>query len=350
MNIRNLLTGLIASAALTGLVSCGSGGGDSAAPTYTVGGTLSGSVGPVVLQLNGAGDITLANPGTFTFPTGLANGATYAATANGAQNCNVTNGSGTMGSTNISNVTVTCTSVVRSANLSSAQENPPNVSTATGSGGVIVNPTTREVTGGVTFAGLTPTGHHIHQSPAGNPGGNGPVIISLILAPDGRTATVPAATVLTDAQYAALLAGELYLNVHTAAYPGGEIRGPLSVRGGVTAGLAALSGAQEVPPTGSTAIGRGTVMFNSTTRNVIVAYATHNVAAATVSHIHTGASGVNGPANVVTLTAATNLFVAPSASTLSAQGATDVATGNTYFNVHSTTNPGGEIRGQIAIQ
>ncbi len=352
MNFRNALTGLITSAALAGLVSCGGGGGDSAAPTYTVGGTLSGSVGPVVLQLNGAGDVTLASAGTFTFPAGLTNGASYAVSANGAQNCNVANGSGTMGATNISNVMVTCTSVVRSANLSSAQESPPNGSAATGRGSVIVNPATKEITGGVSFAGLTPStgGHHIHQAPAGNPAANGPVIIGLILAPDGRTATVPAGVVLTDAQYAALLAGELYMNVHTTTYPGGEIRGSLSLRGGVSAGLATLNGAQEVPTTGSTATGRGTLVFDSTTREVIVAYVTHNVAAPTVAHIHTGATGVSGPANVATLTAATNLFVAPSASTLSAQGATDTAAGNTYFNVHSTTNPGGEIRGQIAVQ
>jgi CHRD domain len=44
------------------------------------------------------------------------------------------------------------------------------------------------------------------------------------------------------------------------------------------------------------------------------------------------------------------MYVAPSGSTLSAQTATDVAAGNTYFNVHSPTNAAGEIRGQIAVQ
>lgn len=353
MNIRKAWLGLIASGVLAGVASCGGGGGDSAgAVTYTVGGTLAGSVGAVVLQLNGAGDLSVAAPGSFIFPAGIAIGAAYAVTASGAQNCNVVNGTGTMGGTNVTNVAITCTTVVRSASLTGAQENPANASTATGRGAVIVNPTTKEITGGITFAGLTPTagGHHIHQAPAGNPTGNGPVIIGLTLAPGGGVATVPAGTVLTDAQYAALLAGELYFNVHTAANPGGEIRGPINVRTGVTAGLASLTGASEVPPNTSTATGRGTIVFDSTTRDVLVAYTTHNVTGTTVAHIHTGAPGVSGPANVVTLTQGTGVYSAPNPSTLSAQNVTDLNAGNTYFNVHSATIAAGEIRGQIAVQ
>ena len=258
----------------------------------------------------------MSGTGSFTFPAGLVIGAAYAVTANGAQNCNVANGAGTMGATNVTNVAITCTTVVRSASLSSAQENPPNASTATGRGAVIVDPTTKEITGGMTFSGLTPTagGHHIHQAPSGSPGANGPVIIGLTLAPGGGVATVPAGTVLTDAQYAALLAGELYFNVHTTAYPGGEIRGPINMRGGVTAGLTSLNGADEVPANASTATGRGTIVFDSTTRDILIAYVTHNVVGTTVAHIHTGAPGVSGPPDVVTLTQGTGVYSAPNAS------------------------------------
>lgn len=353
MNIRTVMMGLIASAVVVGFASCGGDDDDDGgAVTYTVGGTLAGSVGTVVLQLNGANDLSVAAPDSFTFPAGLVIGAAYAVTANGAQNCNVANGAGTMGSTNVTNVAITCTTVVRSASLSSAQENPPNASTATGRGAVIVDPTTKEITGGMTFSGLTPTagGHHIHQAPSGSPGANGPVIIGLTLAPGGGVATVPAGTVLTDAQYAALLAGELYFNVHTTAYPGGEIRGPINMRGGVTAGLTSLNGADEVPANASTATGRGTIVFDSTTRDILIAYVTHNVVGTTVAHIHTGAPGVSGPPDVVTLTQGTGVYSAPNASNLSAQSVTDLNAGNTYFNVHSATIPAGEIRGQIAVQ
>jgi len=277
MNIRLVLIGLFASAALVGTVSCG-GGDDSPAPAAAM--------------------------------------------------------------------------VIRSASLSGAQENPATTSAATGRGAVVVNPTTKEITGGITFTGLTPTagGHHIHQAPAGNPTGNGSIIIGLTLDPSGRVATVPAGTTLSDAQYAALLAGELYFNVHTAANPGGEIRGQIIVQGGVTAGLASLTSAQETPANASTASGRGTIVFDSTTRDVLIAYATHNVTATTVAHIHTGAPGVAGPANVITLTQGTGVYTAPHPTTLTAQNVTDINAGNTYFNVHSGAYPGGEIRGQIAIQ
>jgi hypothetical protein len=356
MNGRILLAGLIASGILVGLDACGGGGGgygsSSPAPTYTVGGTISGSAN-VVLRLNGANDLTVPAVGSFTFPMGLANGTAYSVTVGtAAQPCMVTNGSGTVGATNVTNVAVSCTTVVRSALLNGAQENPATTSTATGRGAVVVNPSTKEITGGITFTGLVPAigGYHVHQAPAGNPTGNGPVIIPLTLAPGGNVATIPAGTVLTDAQYASFLAGELYFNVHTADNPGGEIRGIINKTGGVTAGLAAMTGANETPANASTATGRGTIVFDTTTREVLVAYDTHNVVGATVSHIHTGAVGVSGPANVVQFVQGTGVFTAPYPSTLSAQAATDVSAGNTYFNVHSTTYPAGEIRGQVVIQ
>ena len=348
MKTRKAWFGLVAAVLAMALVSCGGG----APATYTVGGTLSGSSGTVVLRINGAGDITMTAPGSFTFAVDLASGASYGVTANGAQNCNVANGTGTVASANLTNVTITCTTVVRSASLSGAQESPPTASTATGRGAVIVNPTTREITGGISFAGLTPSagGHHIHQAPSGNPSANGPVIIGLVLASGGGVATVPAGTVLTEAQYTALLAGELYFNVHSAVNPGGEIRGAINLRGVVEAGLATLSGSQEVPANASTASGRGTLVFDATTRDIIVGYVTYNVTGATVAHIHTGASGVSGPANVVTLIAGTGMHTAPNPMTLTTQNVTDIKAGNTYFNVHSAIYPGGEVRGQVAIQ
>lgn len=244
------------------------------------------------------------------------------------------------------------TTVVRVASLSGAQEFVPITTAATGRGAVVVNPTTREITGGMTFSGLTPTagGHHIHQAPSGTPTENGPVIIGLLLSPGGNVATVPAGSMLTDAQYAAYLAGELYFNVHTAANPDGEIRGPINMQSGITAGLATLNGNSEVPPIGSAASGRGTLVFDSASRAVLIAYVTHNVASNTVAHIHTGAPGVSGPPDVVTLVAGTNVYTAPHPTTLTAQNVTDIAAGNTYFNVHSTAYPNGEIRGQIAVQ
>jgi hypothetical protein len=61
---------------------------------------------------------------------------------------------------------------------------------------------------------------HIHEAPAGK---NGPVIIPLEKKGDNEWA-VPANAKLTDAQYKAYMAGDLYVNVHSDAHKGGEIR------------------------------------------------------------------------------------------------------------------------------
>ncbi|MEO7432574.1 MAG: reprolysin-like metallopeptidase [Dokdonella sp.] len=84
------------------------------AGTFTVGGTLSGLAGTqVVLQINGSNNLVVVTNGAFTFPGPLATGAPYAVTvvtqpASPTQTCTVSNGSGTIGSSNVTNVTVAC--------------------------------------------------------------------------------------------------------------------------------------------------------------------------------------------------------------------------------------------------
>lgn len=100
---------------LAALAACG-GGGSSSAPmtTYTVGGTVTGLAGSgLVLQNNGGSDLALSATGSFTFSAGLANGAAYSVTvmtqpSAPAQDCVVTNGSGTVGAANVTNVAVAC--------------------------------------------------------------------------------------------------------------------------------------------------------------------------------------------------------------------------------------------------
>ena len=105
------------------------------------------------------------------------------------------------------------------AALTGAQEVPP-VSTSASGRSTISVASDRTVSGAVIVTGMEPTAAHIHQ---GAMGANGPVIVPLAkTAP--MTFSVPAGIKLTDAQYAALKEGKLYVNVHSAAHPGGEIR------------------------------------------------------------------------------------------------------------------------------
>ena len=101
------------------LAACGGGGGTSSAPmiTYTVGGTVTGLSGSgLVLQVNAGSNLAISAAGAFTFTGGLGSGAAYSVTvatqpSSPTQNCVVTNGSGTVGSANVTNVAVVCTTV-----------------------------------------------------------------------------------------------------------------------------------------------------------------------------------------------------------------------------------------------
>ena len=87
---------------------------DTAQPaSYTVGGTISGLHGgtSLVLQNNGADDLTAVANGPFTFATALASGSTYKVTVRSqpwGQQCVVTNGSGTIAAADVTDVKVSC--------------------------------------------------------------------------------------------------------------------------------------------------------------------------------------------------------------------------------------------------
>jgi hypothetical protein len=103
--------------------------------------------------------------------------------------------------------------------LTAAQEVPPNPSTATGQSTIAIG-ADKTVTGSVRVMGMTPTMAHIHEAAQG---ANGPVIVPFVKTADDTFAPAPGAK-LTDAQYASYQAGKLYVNVHSATYPGGEVR------------------------------------------------------------------------------------------------------------------------------
>ena len=106
--------------------------------------------------------------------------------------------------------------------LSGSQEVPPVNTQASGVSTIEVIGD-KTVIGNVQTTGMTGTVAHIHMGASGQ---NGPVIIPLVKSGD-NTWAVPGNTVLSSAQFDAFRAGNLYVNVHSAAYPAGEIRAQL---------------------------------------------------------------------------------------------------------------------------
>lgn len=106
--------------------------------------------------------------------------------------------------------------------LVGSEETPPVTSSATGDGTITIG-ADKAVSVKIKTKGIDGTVAHIHE---GAPGVAGPPIITLVKGADG-TWSAPAGSKLTEEQYASFKAGNLYVNVHSAAHPPGEIRGQL---------------------------------------------------------------------------------------------------------------------------
>ena len=105
--------------------------------------------------------------------------------------------------------------------LSGAQEVPPIQGNESGSGTVTINDD-GSVSASITASGFTPTAAHIHE---GKAGANGKVIVPFTK--EGDKFVAPAGAKLTPDQMKAFKEGDLYVNIHSAAHPGGEVRAQL---------------------------------------------------------------------------------------------------------------------------
>ena len=109
-----LLTALLTACGDSGVGGAGAdSGGDSNAPTYTVGGTVTGLKGSGLQVSSGLLTLTISADGAFTFPINLKSGTAFGVTVvaqpkSPAQVCTVTGGSGTVGTSNVTDVAVTC--------------------------------------------------------------------------------------------------------------------------------------------------------------------------------------------------------------------------------------------------
>ena len=109
------------------------------------------------------------------------------------------------------------------ADLKGSSEVPPTQTTGTGTMTATFDPTTKQLTWNGTYSGLTgpATGAHF-QGPA-EPGKNAGIAVTITPA----TSPFKGSATLTDAQAVQLMTGRWYINIYTAAYKSGELRGQI---------------------------------------------------------------------------------------------------------------------------
>lgn len=233
------------------------------------------------------------------------------------------------------------TSIFVAAN--GAQEVPASGSDATAAGTLMLDETTGALTGTITASNITVAAAHIHEAYAG---ANGDVIIALDV--EGDAISVPDDTLLTADQQASLLAGSYYVNIHSAAFPSGEIRDQLAPAG-VTVLQSALSGDNEVPSIESAATGTAYITVNDESGAVVINVITSGLITPNAAHIHSGFAGSNGDVLYALEQdeAVVGNFSSAQDTMLSSAELTSLQSGGTYINVHSAEVPSGELRGQV---
>ncbi len=181
---------------------------------------------------------------------------------------------------------------------------------------------------------------HIHRA---LPGESGPVHFPF----DSPASPFKGQFEFSAADIEDLLAGELYVNIHSEAFQGGEIRGQIGPP--MDAAVAfPLTGEEDGNETDRT----GTCMAALNPLNTVFSIAcTHDVADVTAAHIHRGAPGVAGPV-VFGFGASTTIIDQVSWDDFPGcpdfdSFLADLNAGLLYVNVHNPAEPGGLIRGQI---
>jgi len=116
--------------------------------------------------------------------------------------------------------------VTFTSKLSGAAEVPANTSLGTGSLEATLDKGSNQLTWQLTFVGLSGPATMAHFHGPAMPGANAGVAVPFATA----VSPIEGKATLTPAQVADLTAGKWYVNVHTAANPGGEIRGQLMMK------------------------------------------------------------------------------------------------------------------------
>ena len=111
------------------------------------------------------------------------------------------------------------------ATLDGKSEVPATASSGTGTADIDYDPASKKLSWKLTYSGLTGPATAAHFHGPAETGKNAGVAVAI---PNATSNPVEGSATLTDAQAADLEAGKYYVNVHTAANPGGEIRGQVT--------------------------------------------------------------------------------------------------------------------------
>ncbi len=176
----------------------------------------------------------------------------------------------------------------------------------------------------------------------GAPGATGPLLLSLVESSPG---TWSASGVASAAQISAAAAGGAYLELTTAAFPGGEIRGQ-AIAPATTRLHAQLTGTQVQPPNASVRTATALAFLHEPeNRLAFVLQAPDFTNLATTSHVHLGGIGFNGA--VLTTISVSGTRYCGVTDRLSAAQVAQIKAGGAYIDVHTNAFPSGEVRGQL---
>ena len=232
--------------------------------------------------------------------------------------------------------------------MNGLQEVPATTSMATGVSAFNLSLDKKKINFWAVAEGLSGaiSSAHLHTAPAGMNGG-----VAIDLSPFINGTFISGVVDVPDVAFVtAIEAGEVYLNIHTAAEPNGEIRGQLSLDAGV-AFDAALDTMQEVEPvTGGN--GKGVAYFSIAPDFSEITYSVQvsGLSGAIMgAHLHSGVAGVDG---LVLVDLSGDVNGNEITGTIDGTDLTDeliheLLESGVYINIHTSMNMNGELRGQI---
>jgi hypothetical protein len=149
-------------------------------------------------------------------------------------------------------------------------------------------------------------------------------------------------TGITDLELTSLLNGAMYINIHTAAHPNGEIRGQLSLDQDLSF-WARLNGEEEFPPVTTNGKGLASIHWTIGQPSLDINVQLTNLSSEiTGAHFHSGQPGENGPV-IVDLTSLIQGHTLRGSVDIVTDDLLNLLLGNVYLNVHTVDNPAGEI-------